>query len=382
MICISINIDFVKNTFREYYYKHSNCLSVPDPIRAREFGFMYFDNFVSRHISFGNIGELIAKLIKEPPADVFCSNAYYKFPSHPIQEKQWEGADLIFDIDIKDLGVNCMPNHSFYVCSMCSNCTQKNHICTNCENEKMLHIYIPCNKCFEEIKKETSKLLDFLNFDIGIEKKNIEVFFSGNAGYHMYIYNSSYNKLDSKARSDIVDYIMGNGIMLETLGINRFKKEFFIKFPKGGLSLGWRKRLCIDLGISEKSVIKMKNFVTTKGGYQGFKKEIDSLSRRLGVRIDPNVTTDVHRIFRLAGSINSKSGLSKIRCNNLESFKPLVDSCLLNEKEVYIKPKTNLKLCLKGNNFKVSNSIEKLPTYAAIYLICKGLADIVLNEKP
>ncbi len=82
--------------------------------------------------------------------------------------------------------------------------------------------------------------------------------------------------------------------------------------------------------------------------------------------------------FRLAGSINSKSGLSKIRCNNLESFNPLIDSCLLNEKEVNIKLKTNLKLSLKGNNFKLNNSFERLPTYVATYLICKGLADIVL----
>ncbi|HEX7178228.1 MAG TPA: DNA primase small subunit domain-containing protein [Nitrososphaeraceae archaeon] len=378
MICSNINFEFLRNTFREYYYKHSNCLSVPDPIGGREFGFMYFDNFMVRHISFKNFGELIVQLIKNPPSDVFCSNACYRFPSNPIQEKQWQGADLIFDIDIKDLSVSCMSNHSFYMCNMCGNCTPKNHVCTNCSNEKTLHTYIPCNKCFDEIKRETSKLIEFLNLDIGIERRNIEVFFSGNAGYHIYIINSSYNKLDSKARSDIVDYIMGNGIALESMGINKFKNEFFIKFPKGGLSLGWRKRLCIELGISERSVIKMKNLVINKGGYQGFKKEIDTLSKKLGVRIDPHVTTDVHRIFRLAGSINSKSGLSKIRCNNLESFNPLVDSCLLNEKEVNIKLKTNLKLCLKGNNFKLNNSFERLPTYVATYLICKGLADIVL----
>ena len=29
-------------------------------------------------------------------------------------------------------------------------------------------------------------------------------------------------------------------------------------------------------------------------------------------KIDPNVTMDIHRIFRLPGSINSKSGLTKI----------------------------------------------------------------------
>ena len=57
----------------------------------------------TRHFSFRNIGELLAILIREAPSDIYCSNGFYRFPTYPMQEKQWGGADLIFDIDAKDL---------------------------------------------------------------------------------------------------------------------------------------------------------------------------------------------------------------------------------------------------------------------------------------
>ena len=39
-----------------------------------------------------------------------------------------------------------------------------------------------------------------------------------------------------------------------------------------------------------------------------FKKLWMMFLPKIGAKIDPNVTMDIHRIFRLPGSINSKSG--------------------------------------------------------------------------
>ncbi|HET7390906.1 MAG TPA: hypothetical protein VFJ51_08800, partial [Nitrososphaeraceae archaeon] len=76
------NIVLLRSAFREYYFKHSKIIEIPERIEEHEFGFMLFGAGMIRHLAFGNIGELLAKLIKEVPSDVYCSNAYYRFPTY------------------------------------------------------------------------------------------------------------------------------------------------------------------------------------------------------------------------------------------------------------------------------------------------------------
>jgi hypothetical protein len=49
---------------------------------------------------------------------------------------------------------------------------------------------------------------------------------------------------------------------------------------------------------------------------------------------------------------------------------------MLSDSEVYVNLKTKLKITLKNNNFRLDNALEKVPSYVAAYLICKGLASI------
>jgi DNA primase small subunit len=102
------------------------------------------------------------------------------------------------------------------------------------------------------------------------------------------------------------------------------------------------------------------------------------MAKTLGVRIDPQVTMDVHRVFRMPGTINSKSGLVKMRCDDLESFDPLDDACLLGSRNVEVKTKTSsqISLKLKGQSFKIKESILEVPLFVAVYLICKGLVEV------
>src|SRR5919109_2750095 len=114
-------ISVIKRTFREYYFKKSNTIEEPSKMEQREFGYMQFGSAgMVRHLSFKSMKELDAMLVKEAPSDVYCSNAYYRFPTQqPMQEKQWLGADLIFDIDGKDLSMPCIPSHSYSICIEC-----------------------------------------------------------------------------------------------------------------------------------------------------------------------------------------------------------------------------------------------------------------------
>ena len=103
-----------------------------------------------------------------------------------------------------------------------------------------------------------------------------------------------------------------------------------------------------------------------------------NLKNIIGVRIDPNVTIDVHRIFRLSGSINSKSGLSKILCNDLEKFNPYQDACFIDSEKINIIANCPIKFSLKNQNFGPYNNEEiEIPKFAGIYMICKGLANAI-----
>ena len=59
--------------------------------------------------------------------------------------------------------------------------------------------------------------------DLGINQEDIHVYFSGNEGFHVYVYNSQFQHLGSKERSELVDYIMFHGAIPETFGMKKFK---------------------------------------------------------------------------------------------------------------------------------------------------------------
>src|SRR6188472_2122321 len=154
----------VKNSFREFYFKHSKIIEIPERIGEREFGYRQFGSEgMFRHLAFRNIGELLATLIKDVPSDVYCSNAYYRFPTYNMHEKQWTGADLIFDIDAKDLHLPCELMHSYIICANCGEPQEiETDVCIYCKTGKLNHVSIPCNKCNYGLKKEVKNLVDFL----------------------------------------------------------------------------------------------------------------------------------------------------------------------------------------------------------------------------
>src|SRR5918999_1682001 len=292
------NISVIKKAFREYYFNQSKAIEEPLKMEQREFGFAHFGQAgMLRHLSFKSMKELDAMLVREAPSDVYCSNAYYRTPTQqPMQEKQWLGADLIFDIDGKDLGMPCVPSHSYSVCINCGYVSRppeqdeersSSYSCPSCSCKKADYVSIPCSKCIDGSKKEAKRLMDFLLADIGLEHSAINIYFSGNNGFHVHINDDACTSLDPQARSDLVGYLSGIGLMLDSIGVRKTNTEdlFSIKFPKSGLTYGWRRRIAEKLKIDMTSAIKLKNIVNQHGGYNAFKVELERLARNIGVRI-------------------------------------------------------------------------------------------------
>jgi len=371
------NFEFLYKTYKEYYFKNIGLLQSPKEIQSREFGFMNFNNRIIRHLSFSDIGKFKAYILQNVPADIYCSNAYYQFPTFPIIEKGWKGADLIFDIDLKDLLLPCREEHTFYICSLCKVINKYDTgICPNCKDTKTLQNTIPCNKCIKELKKETKNLIEFLRKDFGIKDENVEVSFSGNTGFHITVFEEDYRMLNSKCRSDIVSYLMGKNLLLDSFGVRSLKDGDMIKIPLSGYSFGWRKRIAEKIKFSEVSSDKLNKLIKKFGGYESFKNEVTKFILEMGIKIDPQVTTDIHRIFRMVGSLNSKSGLSKIVCKNLDKFDLFEDSSLFSDdKYIEISLNTSLSLNFKGKKYLLDKDSTSVPLSLAVYLISKKIAN-------
>src|SRR5262249_18824649 len=157
----------------------------------------------------------------------------------------------------------------------------------------------------------------------------------------------------------------------ESLGVMKAPSgAHSIRYRESGLSFGWRKRIAKELNIT--SATKLENLVRKHGGYSGFKKFLDSQVKDMSVNIDPQCTTDIHRIFRMPGTLNSKSSLAKVQVKNLADFDPFVDACAIGDELATITAKVRLKLKMKGKTHSLSMDEQQVPAYVACYSICKG----------
>lgn len=369
------NVSFVEIAFKEYYFSHFDLIHVPSRPSEREFGYQKFNGGMTRHLSIKNDKDLHFLLMTNVPSDVYCSNAYYSFPNLPMTEKDWKGADLIFDIDAKDLKLDCKKDHTCFKCNSCQNTTNQSSKCSKCNSEKFDTISVVCQNCIKESKKEVERLIEVLKEDLGIKKEDIQIYFSGNEGFHVHVTNNIYETLDSRERADLADYIMFNGIIPETLG---FSKQNSSKILLPGVEeKGWRGRVARHFFTSKSKRTKLMQELVM-GGYQVFQAKLDETRHKIGIKIDPKVTMDIHRIFRLGGSLNSKSGLSKILCHDLASFDPFSEACLIGDEKVEILARCPISF--KLNNKKYGPYTEDkviVPKYVAVYMICKGLAEVL-----
>ncbi len=367
---------FVENAIKEYYFNHFDLVCVPPKITQREFGYQKINGGMIRHIAIKDIKELHLLLMQETPSDVYCSNAYYSFPNMPMSEKDWKGADLIFDIDAKDLALPCRNDHTISRCGACNGImVGKQSLCTRCGSAKSETVSVTCKKCIEESKKEVKKLVRILEEDLGIKNEEIEVYFSGNEGFHLRVINNEYEILESQERADLADYVMFNGAIPETFGMRR-QNTTKPTLPEMG-ELGWRGRVATSLFGSKFKASKISRQIMLDG-YPAFESKLEGMRQTIGVRVDPKVTMDIHRVFRLEGSINSKSGFAKTRCKDLDDFDPFLDACLLGEEKVEVVANCLVPIRLKNKKYgPYANEKTSLPKYAAVYLICKGLATAV-----
>jgi DNA primase small subunit len=168
---------------------------------------------------------------------------------------------------------------------------------------------------------------------------------------------------------------MFRGAIPETFGMKKIQpnRSSFVELD----DIGWKGRVAKHI-FGSKSMRSKVITETISSGYTIFQQKLDTFKDTIGIKIDPNVTIDIHRIFRLPGSLNSKSGMSKIPCEHIEKINPFVDACIIDDEKTNVLANCPFQFTLKNRKFgPYSNEKISIPKYAAIYLICKGLANVV-----
>ena len=184
------------------YYRTSTYWR-PPRMPKREWMFIPFGGAPPlRHKSFRSENELRQFLSERAMHSCFYSTAYWKKPYElKMDDKVWQGADLIFDLDGDHLpGV------------------------TDRDFPAMLDV----------IQEQAHGLWnDFLQPEFGFDEQFLQVTFSGHRGFHLHYRDPSLFHLDSEARRELVSHIRGEGVDVQG-GITRFNDDS---------ANGWTKRI-------------------------------------------------------------------------------------------------------------------------------------------
>ncbi|MCD6461233.1 MAG: DNA primase small subunit PriS, partial [Thermoplasmata archaeon] len=353
---------WLSSLFSGFYGEAS--MEPPPRVGRREWGFFLFGGRgMVRPVAFRSQRELRAFLVSRAPRHVYYSTAYYRDPRVPMAEKEWLGADLVFDLDADHLeGVEGLSY----------------------------------GEMLKRVKEEFLKLVEgFLLGDLGFSSDDVRAVFSGGRGYHAHIRHRSVLMLGSAERREIVDYITGRGLdfdrMLEKVPMvvsrTRWGEKISHRYllPPPG-SPGWGGRIneavrrlgarldtlpvrdAVALFTSVKGVGKKtageiverlyspwKDYPTALEAFiEGNRECLNSmrtekmilavleLARRevgvLGGETDEPVTSDVKRLIRFPGSLHGKTGfhVKPLALDDLRGFDPLRDALAFSDEPVSV----------------------------------------------
>lgn len=299
-------MDFKEASLRErkiYYHEEWKEKDVPgfivERITEREFAFDHDGNgYNDRYKAFDTVGEFADFLIKNFPYAVCTSVSYY---SKPKNREDWKGAELVFDIDAKDLAVkNC-------------ECKEGN----------------VCENCLSEAKEIVLNIKDTIIDDLGI--KRLFLVYSGR-GYHLRAVDKEV--LPIERRSEILEYVTGSkrpkDLYLSHGYPAVYRKMFILTFNKmKEKDLPFSKNIT-DTLLSDKEIIISKletchaDFLDIKGIGDKTKNDLLSHIEQINASlVDGKVTVDVKRILRLPSTLHSKVSMKCVEIKNIDNFDPL-----------------------------------------------------------
>jgi len=289
-----------------------------------------------------------------PPAGLFASSAYYMDPNERmITRRGLMKFDFIVDLDD-------------YM---------------NDEDDMIDFI--------EDMRLKTKAVIDRFLVDLGFDKDDMKIDFSGNKGFHITIESDEYAYLDQADRRQLIGYVVGDKLDRSTILEDSKIRHY-----------GWNKQVVhfVNGLLEDPSVDNLeKYFPKTKAKkINSLLTDPDVLSRlqagslvdfdlnalrkavmkehAINVKsiVDKGCTTDKHRIFRVPGSLHAKRGLPSVRLDmfQLDSVDLIIDEIMrvAGEDEVEVNLFNDVEI-----NFPRKKSFEKgkhtMPRYEALCAI-------------
>ncbi|MHB8633627.1 MAG: DNA primase small subunit domain-containing protein [Thermoplasmatota archaeon] len=416
---VAATIQWLKGRFGAWYESHP--VPLPDRFTRREFGFMAWPERPGpppfyRHQAYESGERLHEVMVRSPPHSAYYSTAYYRRPGETkMADKEWLGAELIFDLDADHLA--------------------------EVERAKADGHELDLARQLELVKGQFRRLLDeFLFGDFGLNERDVWITFSGGRGYHAHVVEPRLVQLDARSRREIVDYITGKvparrgsdepdlTPFLQTSAVD-WRKNLG---PRGGVAVrtirlapatagGWPGRLTravvSDLkahvvGAPAKEAVAWltdidgigpkgaSDFVAKLEGDPGFVGRLESqavvsqgpMFQRIALHVlsrhslpfakgetDEPVTADTKRLIRLPGSLHGKSGLQVVTLtrDDLDSFDPLRDAVAFGGDQVTIVPRNDLEATLAGERVAVEKGVAvPVPERHAIFWCARQQASV------
>ena len=369
--------EFLRQRFTDYYKK--TVLVAPSSLEQREWGFVMFSPGsaavrMRRHVGFSGRDELFQFIKNLVPQHSYYSTAYYEKPdAGTMAEKGWCGADLIFDLDA-------------------------DHI-----------VRAPYDQMLVRVKEETEKLLGMLISEFGMDPKTIELVFSGGRGYHIHIKDIAFRGWGSAERRELIDYVCGIGIdpgaMLsgkkpaypcwqvryrETLleyirWIGTLNEAESIAHLTGIEGIGKDSATTFLKKLEEitreierhptSMILKNRVIHAILSQHEGeFKKR---LLFRAALADEP-VTTDTKRLIRMPTSLHGGSGMrvQPLELRDLHDFEPLVDAVVFSSRDIRVNLFHQVTIPMLGSTYELKKGITTVPEAAAVFLCCRGMAEI------
>ena len=424
------DVAYLKRLFQAYYRENQSEMPIIDLFEHREFGFIPWEKqMMNRHIGFNSPESLKNYLINNSPRHAYSSGSLYSQPeSQDMESKGYQGCDLIIDIDVDHFYTPCKDDHDLWVCRECGESgigmVEK---CPKCGKLKLQTLNWICEECLNVAKNEIFKLIyDFLIPDFAIQADQMKITYSGHRGYHLKVENENIRTLTSNERREVIDYITGENISFEILGL-REKQGTIYGFSKE--NIGWAQKIIqkledilakpnqdIENLLMDKRKFNFssdlirsfinykndflnvlsnsqKNIWTIEGfGFLRWNTLLRGIVDEIGVEVDIPVAIDIHRLIRYPGSLHGKTGfkVQDIYFDDLDDFNPLDE---VNDKldPIVFKGKVQntqkLEIIeekvpaskIKGEKYGPYSKGEKIevPHHIAVFLLCKEVAKTI-----
>ena len=374
--------DYLQTKFQEYY-KNAD-ITVPPRFTSREWGFLDWNGRgMRRHVKFNSMIEVNSYLQRNCPAHCYHSVAYYENPGkNSMAEKNWKGADLIFDLDADHLP----------------------------EMQDVISRKITFAQLMNYIKEQTSRLVnDVLLGDFGLNEKDLLIVFSGGRGYHVHVRDKRMLNLPSGARREIADYLTTSGIkedlILDDSGYINRKFGEKNKFYQEKYTLpsrdapGWKGLVSNKIHNEIEKIIarkedKWKGWIELiklpeKNAKETFDMLLPSYKTRLvrkalkDIQVFPDepVTGDIHRLIRLPGSLHGKTGLivKILSRKELDDFDPYKMPIAFGKDTIKVRNIAGRPVTM-GNDYKLEkDEIKEIPEFVAIYFMAMKFATLCLE---